>query len=408
MSDDTLPSLDGSQASNPYGPRFWLTYVSNIGLMATVSLLFRYADFIEHLGGTEKQLGLITGIGMFGAITARCFQGVAIDRYGAARVWHLSLMLLVVCLLGHLSIGSLSTPWVYTLRIVYTVSLAGAFGSSITYVSLRAPPSRMGEMIGMLGSSGFIGMAIGPSIGDWLFAGVSPESLVNKLFLWATATATFSLVSAYAATYGEAVAVLSNGKATVSGLWKNVRTFHPGWTLLVGFAMGVGIGMPGTFLSAFAAEREIANLVWFWLPYAVIAFVVRIFTRTLSDRWGTRPTILVGLACMSGSMLAYLVVSDGPSLIFPAALGGFAHAFLFPATVAEGNHSFPVEQRGLATNLILTMFDIGLLLGQPIFGWTVELSRASGWDGYVVAFSSLATLLLVVAMVYVRLKAVTK
>ena len=397
MSDDVAP--------NPYGPRFWWTYLSNIGLMTTVSLLFRYADFVTHLGGTEKQLGLITGIGMFGAITARCFQGVAIDRYGAIRIWRLSLVLLVVCLLGHLSIRVLDSPWIYALRIIYTVSLAGAFGASITYVSLRASPDRMGEMIGMLGSSGFIGMAIGPSIGDWLFADVDPTTLASKLFLCSTASAVFSLCCAFAATIGETPKISENGKnSSFVGLWKNVRAFHPGWTLLVGFAMGVGIGMPGTFLSAFAAERGIADLGWFWIPYAVIAFIVRVFTRTLSDRWGTRPTILVGLACMSGSMLAYLVVSNGPSLIFPAALGGFAHAFLFPATVAEGNHSFPVEQRGLATNVVLTMFDIGLLVGQPIFGWTVDVSRDFELDGYVVAFSGLAVMLLVVAAVYAQLK----
>ena len=113
----------------PYGPRFWLTYLANTCLMTAVSLLFRYADFIEHLGGTEKQIGFITGMGMFGAIAARCIMGVAIDRYGAARIWLMSLMLLVICLLGHLGIDSLRPPMIHLLRILYTVSLAGAFGA---------------------------------------------------------------------------------------------------------------------------------------------------------------------------------------------------------------------------------------------------------------------------------------
>ena len=390
-------------SSNPYGPRFWFTYLANIGLMVAVSLLFRYADFVHHLGGTEKQLGLITGIGMFGAISARCFQGVAIDRYGASRIWLLSLVLLVVCLLGHLTIRSIQPPWIHFLRIIYTVSLAGAFGASITYVSLRAPANRMGEMIGMLGSSGFIGMAIGPSIGDWLFADVDPSLLVSRLFFWSTAAAMFSLSCAFAATFGESDRPTASAAVSFAELWNRVRKYHPGWTMLVGFAMGVGIGMPGTFLSSFALERGIAELGWFWTPYAIIAFIVRIFTRTLADDWGTRPTILIGLGCMAASMLAYLAVASGPSLIFPAALGGFAHAFLFPATVSEGNHSFPQEYRGLATNLTLTMFDIGLLIGQPVFGWTVDSARASGMNGYVVAFSVVALFLVAVTTVYATL-----
>ena len=66
-----------------YGPRFWATYVANTALMVAVSLLFRYADFVFALGGSEDQLEMITGLGMIGGIIARCFSGVAIDGYGA-------------------------------------------------------------------------------------------------------------------------------------------------------------------------------------------------------------------------------------------------------------------------------------------------------------------------------------
>ena len=130
-------------------------------------------------------------------------------------------------------------------------------------------------------------------------------------------------------------------------------------------------------------------LGWYFLPYASVAFTVRLLTRRLADRWGTRPTILVGLVCLGLSMWAYMLVTIEQTLILAAALAGFAHAFLFPATVAEGNHAFPLSSRGLATNLTLTMFDLGLLIGQPVFGWTVETARAHGWDGYFVAFTAL-------------------
>ena len=240
---------------NAYGPRFWATYVSNIALMVAVSLLFRYADFVSSLGGSEDQLGLITGLGMIGGIVARCFLGVAIDSYGAGRVWVLSLLLLVCCLLGHLAIHSLQPPFIHLLRILYTISLAGNFGASITFVSLRAPASRMGEMIGMLGSSGFIGMGIGPSIGDWLLADVTPETLAMKLFYWSAGAAAIAMLFAFLATLG-----LSRPQRDADDMgeddtfnWMQLaRRYHPGWTLLVGFAMGLGIGMPGTFVSAFA------------------------------------------------------------------------------------------------------------------------------------------------------------
>ena len=399
--------------SSAYGPRFWATYLSNLALMVAVSLLFRYADFVAAFGGSEDQLGAITGLGMIGGIAARCFLGQAIDKYGSGRVWCLSLALLAVCLLGHLWVQSLRPPTVHLLRILYTISLAGAFGSSITFVSLRVPPNRMGEMIGMLGSSGFIGMGVGPAIGDWLFRDATPITLAGKLFCWSSGAAIVSLLFACLASFGtDAVKskVDSHTKSNVgveygdASWWSIVRRYHPGWTLLIGCAMGVGIGMPGTFLSAFAEGKGIDELAWFWTPYAVVAFIVRILTRKLADQWGTRPTVMLGLCCIAASMFSYLVVQQPMTLILPATLGGLAHAFLFPAAMAEGNHSFPAKYRGVATTLMLMMFDFGMLVGQPVFGWAVEASRRAGGDGYSIPFSGLATALLTVAAAYWALK----
>lgn len=414
--DELVPSAESSAAltrnsatdsqsalaihSNIFGPRFWATYLSNIALMVAVSLLFRYADFVAALGGSEDQLGAITGLGMIGGIAARCFLGQAIDKYGSGRIWCLSLVLLVLCLLGHLFVRSLQPPTIHLLRILYTVSLAGAFGSSITFVSLRAPPSRMGEMIGMLGSSGFIGMGVGPTIGDWILHDTSSNSLAVQLFCWSGGAAAVSLLFACLATYGQRRSSALDA-VVVDGNWLSlVRRYHPGWTLLIGCAMGIGIGMPGTFLSAFAEVKGIHELAWFWTPYATVAFLVRIMTRKLSDQWGTRPTVILGLCCISASMFSYLLVQRATTLIVPATLGGLAHAFLFPAAMSEGSQSFPAKYRGIATTLMLMMFDLGLLVGQPVFGWSVEASRRAGGDGYSVPFSAMAVTLSLVAVLY--------
>ena len=372
--------------------------------MVAVSLLFRYANFVSSLGGSEEQLGIITGLGMTGGILARCVLGQTIDRYGAGRIWRLSLWLLVSCLLGHLAITSLQPPFIHLLRILYTVGLAGAFGSSITFVSLRANPSRMGEMIGMLGSSGFIGMGVGPKLGDWLLADVSARDLATNLFGWSAGAACASLAFCLLATWRQPPLQHTDELRGEETWLRLVLRYHPGWTLLVGCAMGLGIGMPGTFLSAFAEVKGIEKLSWFWTPYAIVAFLVRVATRQLSDRWGTRPTIILGLLCLAASMFSYLLIRDATSLLLPAACGGLAHAFLFPAAVAEGNHAFPTRYRGMATTLMLMMFDIGLLVGQPLFGWTVEAFRHQAVDGYAVAFGMLGAAFCGIAAIYATRK----
>ena len=70
-----------------YGRAFWLSYAANLLILAAVGLLFRYADFITLLGGTEFHLGWIVGIGMVGSFFMRMALGSWIDRYGTRLLW---------------------------------------------------------------------------------------------------------------------------------------------------------------------------------------------------------------------------------------------------------------------------------------------------------------------------------
>ena len=48
----------------------------------------------------------------------------------------------VVSLLLHLGIGNVRGPAIYLVRMLMMTSVAGAFGASITYISLRVPERR--------------------------------------------------------------------------------------------------------------------------------------------------------------------------------------------------------------------------------------------------------------------------
>src|SRR5690606_11799205 len=110
----------------------------------------------------------IVGVGMIGSIFIRMAQGDAIDRYGASRIWLWSMIGYSISLLLHLLISTAYSPGAFLVRILMQASLAGIFGASITFVSLRVPARRMAEIIGLLGTSGFLGLMIGPLISDWL------------------------------------------------------------------------------------------------------------------------------------------------------------------------------------------------------------------------------------------------
>ena len=375
-----------------YNRHFWLAYAANTTLMICVSVLVRYANFVTLRGGNELTLGLIVGVGMVGALAMRGVLGLATDRYGARRVWMVSLGLIITSLAAHWAItpqqGLLFDAAVYLARILQMVGMAGAFGASLTFISLRAPSHRIGEMVGTLGSSGFVGLALGPILADALFPpGVAiTVVMVQQMFLTAGIAAAVSLALTALATAGSRP-IKEQPRPSALALLKQ---YHPGAVLICAAAMGIGVMLPSTFLQPYTEQLDIPRVRTFFFVYAVSAFSVRIATRHFTDRHGIRWTAQLGFGFLAAGMLSFIFVNREVMLALPAALCGIAHAFLFPAIVKGGSISFPSRYRGLATTLVLSMFDLSNLFGQPAIGAIVEYAPAIGLPGYASMFVAMS------------------
>ena len=390
-------SLADANPPAVYGIDFWICYAANLCLTIAFAMLFRYADFVSSVGGNEMHLGLIVGVGMVGALTMRAVQGVSIDRYGPRLIWLLSLVGFTVSVLLHLFVTRVDGVGIYAVRILLTTSTAGAFGASITYVSLRVPPTRIAEMIGTLGTSGFIGIGLGPVLADLAFSGPGDSHQhIQRMFLWAAAMSSASLVLTLVATR-KPVRVESRRRPS---LWGILRKYNPGVLLLVSAGTGMTLGLPQAFVRAYSAELDIPGIRTFFVVYASVAFVVRVCTRRLPDRIGIRPVILWGLTIAAISMLSYLCVRGERSLAIPAVFAGTAHALLFPAVMAGGSITFPIRYRGIATTLMLAMFDIGSLVGQPTVGAIIHSASWVHLPGYATMFVMVSILLWVLAGFY--------
>lgn len=380
-----------------YGPAFWLAYCANASTMIAISMLVRYADFVTHLGGAEAQLGLIVGVGMIGSLCMRAAQGVAIDRYGSRKMWLWSLAFFNLSLLLHLPIKSSAGLAIFAVRILMQTSIAGIFGASITYISRRVPPERMAEIIGTLGTSGFVGTLVGPVIADAICGGPTVERVqLDRLFLVATGFGAVALLAAGFATRNHSVPRHRDQTSILAVL----RQYNPGWIMLVSIAVGGGVSMPNTFLRTYVAELGLSKVGTYFIVYACCAFAARIASRRAFERHGNRRWVLIGLVLMTVSMLLYLIVDQAWKLVFPAVLAGAAHALLFPAVVATGSTRFPERYRGLGTTLMLAMFDMGGLLGAPAIGGTLLVARQLGWPAYPTMFLMVSAAIMLVAGIY--------
>ncbi len=385
------------KAQRVYGQVFWLAYLANALTMIALWILVRYADFVTHLGGAEGQLGLIVGVGMVGSLIMRFGQGIGIDRVGARTIWLWSLVFLALSLLAHCLIQSATSPTIFLVRILMQTSVAGVFGASITYISRRVPPQRMAEIIGTLGTSGFIGILIGPQIADWICSGETIDrGQLNQLFLTAGCLVGVSFLAAWGATRGQSIKPVRRSP----NLFALMRRYHPGVVMLVAAAVGAGVSVPTTFLRTYAAEIQIQQIGLFFGTYAITAFAVRMLARRQFERHGNRVWVMWGLAALICSMLLYLTVRTTWQLMIPGSMAGVAHALLFPSVVASGSTAFPERYRGLGTTLMLGMFDAGALIGAPAVGGILHFAHRFGFPAYPMMFCCVALVMTLIAVIF--------
>jgi MFS family permease len=368
-------------------------------MLVTVAcaILFRYADFVTVLGGTELQLGWIVGAGMVGSVLARLSLGTAIDQRGPRLIWLGSLVVFAATCFAHVGVTRCDGLEVYFLRFMYCTSIAGVFGAATTFISGRVSIARMAELLGILGTSGFLGMMIGTQIGDML-AGTEPIQrwFVDRMFIAAGLLGVAAMPFAW----------LSMRKASVPAPHPRVnalailRAHQPGFVLVIGVAAGAALSLPQTFLRTYAADLHILKIGVFFTVVASTAVATRVLNRRLPDRFGLATMIFVGLGLLALAQVLYLVVRCEWQLVFPGLPYGIGQAILYPMVAAVGTATFPTRYRGLGITLVLASFDVGQLIAAPLAGGILHGCELIGLAGYPTLFIATAAMLVAVGVGY--------
>ena len=372
----TVDEPDSSPNGTIYSGVFWLAYLANVTLVTANALTFRFAEFVQFLGGTETVAGTIVTAGLVGVLAARFLLGQAIDRYGTRSLW-IGCSLLFLAGSGLFLLCEHVTWVVYAARLAYAIGLAGMFTCSIVHIQNQVPATRRTEVIGNLGSSGFVGMVAGAQISDWLFHFAAPGRERFLLLFGATAAlAAVYLLIVLAMTRRD---VHRRPRLTPPSHTLLFR-FWPGNVVLVAMMMGVGITVTTVFLTRYTTHLGLKNAFGtFFTAYAVSAFLFRVNARNWSRTIGRHRMILLGLAGHAAGFLILPLTTQQWHFLLPAVANGFGHALLFPAVVSLGSGAFPREYRGTGTALVLGFVDLGTALFAPLLGSIIDYYDHAGF-----------------------------
>lgn len=361
---------------------FWLSYFANLALVTANAFTFRFAEFVAYLarsGGiddvhhTESITGNIVSLGLAASFTTRFVLGQAIDRYGASRVWVTNTVLLLVGCVLYILCDRIG-PLLLTARVIFTIGQAGVAACSLVHVQHSVPPHRRTEIIGSLGSSGFLGMVIGSHASDWVLNHLHPDHYKFVILFGCTATLAFIYLSMVLyLTWGDEHERPTHTPAAHRLIFR----YWPGVVVLVAMTMGMTLAIPTVFLTRFATHLRdsgiaIRGIGVFFTGYTISAFIFRVSGSRFNESIGRHRMILAGLAGHAiGTALLPLVTSEW-HFILPSIASGFGHAMLFPAVVSIGSGAFPRAYRGTGTTIVLGFLEIGTMVFAPLLGWIID------------------------------------
>jgi MFS family permease len=225
-------------------------------------------------------------------------------------------------------IGSTTATW----QVVLIRLAQGAVGASL-YTALAAtatdlvPPARRGAALARLSVMVYLGFAIGPVVGEWLFDH-------SQWALFAVAGGLTLGAAAVAYLMPETRAAVAEGESEPMGV--PVRTMlravmRPGFAQ---FCVGFGYACLISFLTTYSREIGLGSSGWLFLTFAICTLCIRAVSGPLGDRVGYAAVALPGLLFIAAG-LAGLAVAWESWVAFPAiALVGVGFGGSFPSLTA--------------------------------------------------------------------------
>jgi MFS family permease len=365
------------------------------------SLLPTLPLYVEDIGGTTQQIGLVMGAFAVGLLLCRPTLGKISDRRSRKLVVLIGMAVVAVAPLGYLFVQSI--PLLLLIRAFHGICIAAyTTGNSALIVDL-SPANKRGEVIGYMSLTNPIGIAIGPAIGGFL----QEQAGYTHLFLLSCGLGVLSFLCASQVKEPRLVSE-SVGTPLVSDrssqsptnvpvtaendeFWQLLR--RPGLQIpaVVLLLTGLVFGAIATFVPLYIREANVdLNPGWFYTAAALSSFCTRLFTGRASDRYGRGLFLTGSLVFYALSMLLLSQAQSAVHFLLAGLLEGAGGGTLIPLMMALLSDRCQPHERGRVFSLCMGGFDVGLAIAGPVLGTFVEPLGYQGIFSLTLGISLLA------------------
>ncbi len=334
-------------------------------------------------GGAGLAFGAFAGA----ALLMRPLVGWAADRFGRRPLLLGGSLLSIAALALHLAVDSIAL-------FVVARALLGV-GESFFFVAVLAagadiaPPSRRGEALNLLSLSLYLGLGIGPLIGETVLRAGGFDAV------WLAALALTGVAAALCIVVPETSPTVLTPR---QGPRRSARLVHPA-AIFPGILILAGTwGMAG-FLAYLPLHAAVVGMDGAGIPFAIYALLVcglRLVFAKLPDQIGPARLAAGALAVTSVGLSVLGLVASPLGLIAGTVLFGAGVAFLVPSLLTIAVSRVDETERGAVVGTASAFLDLSFGLAPAVLGF-VALSSGFGATFLVGAAASALGLVLLLA-----------
>jgi len=335
-----------------------------------------------------EAMGVGVAIGSFSiaSLIMRPVVGWSSDRFGRRPLLVGGSVLTVAALAFHLVATNL--PLFIVARSLLGIGEGFFFVAALAAASDIAPPARRGEALSILSLSLYLGLAIGPAIGETVLRAAD----YGAAWLVAAAFALVAVVLSWFTPETSAVVIRGGDEARNAG-----RFFHPAGIFPGVIILTAAWGMGGflTFLPLHAVEIGLDGAGLALAAYGGLIVALRIFGARLPDRLGAAPLAGTALACSAIGLAILGSVSLPIGMYAGAAIYAVGVAFTFPALVTFAVSRVPESERGSVVGTTTLFLDLAFGIAPALLGFVAESAGYSGAFLVSAAIAGVGCLLIV-------------
>ncbi|MEC0235542.1 MFS transporter [Paenibacillus kribbensis] len=350
---------------------FVFLMISNALLfMAFEMLMPTLPLFVESLGGSPAQIGLVTGVFMCSSILIRPFSGSLIQLMDRKYVLIIGV---VICMLATGSyMFSTSLALLLVFRLVHGFGFGIASTLYATSASDELPSRRMGEGMGYFGVGETVAISVGPLIGIWMLHAAG----FNGLFSTGAGILLLSLVMSAWVRRRSAKTTTDTTKERTNVRFK---LFEKRVLLQSCLALLVGVVAGGvmSFVALFAKEQGFTNAAWFFFTVAMASFLVRLVSGKIYDIKGPAYILIPAGIVLIVAIIMVATSRTELQFLIAAVLYGLSFGAIFPALQAWAISVVGEHEREDAVGSFYNFFDLGIGSGSLVLGAVAGLTSYS-------------------------------